>query len=242
MKLKHILDSIIHKSLYEESSKNNFKRQIDCIKSKLEIELNKYGDENRDDRWFEIRQELIKINGYIEDGYFSSNTVEVEKDLNKFLVGLNHSDKYTYKKGEVSKTIGNSLEVYKAIGDKTLFRGVSVNDYNRIKSQGYIDSDMRGAILSDEGINLGQTASTALYYLPNNMEGVLLAINPKGLDLYMLKDEYIRVFEPIPIKNIIKVSNPFLTSKTGSILSLDTKTKIDEMIKRLKKLNVDIKC
>jgi hypothetical protein len=242
MRLKYILDSIIHKSLYEESSKNNFKRQIDCIKSKLEIELNKYGDENRDDRWVDIGQELRKIRGYIEDGYFSFNTVELEKYLNKFLVGLNHSDKYTYKKGEVSKTIGNSLEVYKAIGDKTLFRCVSVNDYNRIKSQGYIDSDMRGAILSDEGINLGQTASTALYYLPHNMEGVLLAINPKGLDLYMLRDEYIRVFEPIPIKNIIKVSKPFLTNKHGSILSLDTETKIDEMIKRLKKLDVDIKC
>ena len=94
-----------------------------------------------------------------------------------------------------------NIRVFKASGDKTLFRGVSVEDWNRIKSQGYIDSDMRGAIISTEGINLAQTPSTAQYYLPHNDKGVILAINPQGLDLYMLSDEYIRIFEPIPIKN-----------------------------------------
>jgi hypothetical protein len=132
--------------------------------------------------------------------------------------------------------------VYRATGNKTLFRGVSLKDWDRIKNQGFIDSDMRSAIFETEGINLGQTPNEASYYLPHNEEGVILAVSPKNLDLYMLDDEYIRVFEPIPIKNIIKVSSVFLKSKIGSILTTNTEGKINDMINRLKTINVDVNC
>ena len=101
---------------------------------------------------------------------------------------------------------------------------------------------MRGAILETEGINLGQTPKTASYYLPSNNDGVILAISPKGLDLYMLDDEYIRVFEPIPIKNVIKVSSIITKNKIGGIVTKNTQKKTNEMINRLKNINVEINC
>ena len=58
----------------------------------------------------------------------------------------------------------------------------------------------------------------------------------------MVTDDYIRVFEPIPIKNIIKVSDIIITTKHGDILSLNTEQKINEIIKKLKELNIYINC
>jgi hypothetical protein len=247
MKLYELLIEYID----ENQLPNEFDIKLKCIQSILKQEIEKYqNNENYDDIWFEIRNELRRIDGYFEDGYFLANKYDEENDLNEFLEGINYSNNYTYKKGEQVRKLETSnsdfknsdLPVYKAIGDKTLFRGVSLKDWNRIKNQGIIDSDMRGAILETEGINLGQTPKTASYYLPHNNDGVILAISPKGLDLYMLDDEYIRVFEPIPIKNVIKVSSIISKNKIGSIVTKNTQKKINDMINRLKNINVEINC
>lgn len=162
-----------------------------------------------------------------------------------FLKNLNYSDNHTYKKGERVGILPNSnsnIPIYRAWGDKTLFRGVSLKDWERIKNQGYIDSDMRGAIVDSEGINLGQTPKTALYYFPHNDKGVIMAISPKNLDLYMLSDEYIRSFNTIPTENIIKISDVFIKNKTGVTLTTNTEKKINDIIGRLKMINIDVDC
>jgi len=244
------LTNILIEYLKENDQSNEITNKLKYIQSILKQELENYQkSENYDDRWFEIRSELRRIDGYLEDGYFPANKDDEENEMNDFLKGLDYSNNYTYKKGEQVRKLETSnnsyknseLPVYRAIGDKTLFRGVSLNDWNRIKNQGFIDSDMRGAILETEGINLAQTPKTANYYLPHNSEGVILAISPKNLDLFMLDDEYIRVFESIPFKNIIKVSSIIFKNKIGSNMSKNTEKKFNDMVNRLKSINVEIK-
>jgi len=238
------------KSLTEQVSSNNIDNKLKCIQQTLEKVISDYNNENYDDKWYELKQEQRRIRGYFEDGYFLSDKDDVKNQMTIFLKDLNYSDSYTYKMGEKVgelPTTGSwdkdsKIPIYRAIGDKILFRGVSLKDWERIKKQGFIDSDMRGAILETEGINLGQTPSTARNYLPNSSEGVILAISPKDLDLYMLQDEYIRVFEPIPLKNVIKISEVFITNKVGGILSKDTEKKTNEMISRLNNLDININC
>lgn len=227
----------------QDNVENIFSDKLKCIKNTLEQELNKYDDENYDDRWIDIRQILRKISGYFEDGYFMADKDDNENKLNNFLKNLNYSNKHTYKMGEQTGILPDSnIVIYRATGDKTLFRGVSLKDWERIKSQGYIDSDMRGAILDSEGINLAQNPDTALYYLPHNKEGIIMAISPKNLDLYMLFDEYIRVFDVIPIENVIKISDVFIKNKLGSTLTTNTEKKINDIVDKIKTLNVSVDC
>jgi len=250
MKLKKIIQNTIYEYL-NENTENNLDVKLKCIQTILKEELDKHKNKDLlDDRWIEIRQELRRINGYFEDGYFLANKDD-EKNKMNFLKNLNYSNTHTYKKGEKTGILPdsnrgydniNKIPIYKAIGDKTLFRGVSLKDWERIKNQGKIDSDMRGAIVESEGINLGQTPNTAKYYLPHNNKGVILAISPKNLDLYILDDEYVRVFEPIPIKNVIKISDIFIKNKHGLTLTTNTEKKINDMIDRLKNIDVDINC
>jgi hypothetical protein len=242
--LKFIKDAVI-KSLNEEKTSKDFDIRLKCLQTALEQEIDRYNNENLDDRWSDIRQELRRINNYFEDGYFLANKDDVEKQMFDFLKNLDYSNQYSYKKGTKIRLLpktDSDVPVYKAIGDKVLFRGVSLEDWNRIKNQGHIDSDMRGAILETEGINLGQTPKTALYYLPANKEGIILAISPKNLDLYMLADEYIRVFEPIPIKNVLKVSDVFIKNSMGGLLTTNTEEKVNNIIETLKKMNIDVNC
>jgi hypothetical protein len=232
----------INQIINEEISNIHVDNKIKCLQALIKIELEKY-DNNYDDRWDDLRQEYRNISIYLDNGYFLSNKAEDDAVMNNFLSGLNYSDNHTYKQGEVAGILKNSgLKIYKAIGDKTLFRGVSLADWERIKNQGYIDSDMRGAIFPDEGINLSQTPSTASYYLPAPDKGVILAINPNGLDKYMLRDEYIRIFKPIPIRNIIKVSDIISTGKYGEKLSTDIFKKVAEIEERLKLLGINNNC
>jgi len=229
-------------------------KRIKCIADTLEAELNSYGNsENWDDRWFEIKQVHRKFTSYLKYGAFSVNNDDNDVWLNNFVQGLNSSENNTYRKGDdVTNEFPDlgrdqiystqNIRVFRASGDKTLFRGVSVDDWNRIKSQGYIDSDMRGAIISTEGINLAQTPSTAQYYLPHSDQGVILAVNPQGLDLYMLTDEYIRVFEPIPVGNIIKVSDVVTKTDMGGMLSTNNGELLKRYENELNKLNVPINC
>lgn len=230
------------KSYLKNENNNNINKKIDCIYNSIVNELNSYNDSNLDDRWVDLRQEKRKIDAYYKDGYFLSTREEINEYVKPFLANLNYSDKNTYKKENVVRKINGNINVYKAIGDKILFRAVSLTDWERIKKQGYIDSDMRGAIIDTEGINLAQIPNTAIYYLPHNNKGVILAIEPKELDLYMLSDEYIRVFEPIDIKNVIRVSDVFIKNSEGGLLSFDTDLKINQIIDRLTKLDLNIKC
>lgn len=229
-------------------------KKIKCIKDTMEAELNNYASrEDWDDRWMDIRQVHRQFEGYLKDGSFSINRAEHDAWMDNFVRGLNYSENNTYVKGDdVTNEFPDlgrdqvystqNIHIFKASGDKTLFRGVSVDDWNRIKSQGYIDSDMRGAIISTEGINLAQTPSTAQYYLPHNNQGVILAVNPEGLDLYMLSDEYIRIFEPIPVKNIIKVSDVVSKTDMGTTLTPNNAQALKRYENKLKELNVPINC
>ena len=238
--MKNIIKKLLREGLINE---NQYDIKLRCIQNKLKQEIDNYNDDNYDDKWFEIRDLLRHVDGYFEDGGFKLDKFEYKTLFGNFLKGLNYSNHNTYKKVELNKTLPKSnLPLYKAIGDKTLFRGVSLKDWDRIKSQGFIDSDCRTCIIDTEGTNLGQIPETAEYYLPKNSKGVILAVSPKDLDLYMVTDDYIRVFEPIPIKNIIKVSDIIITTKHGDILSLNTEQKINEIIKKLKDINLFIDC
>ena len=223
-------------------------KRIKCIADTLEAELNSYGDsKNWDDRWFEIKQVHRKFANYLKYGAFSVNNDDNDVWLGDFTNGLDFSENNSYRKGEdvtnnFPELTREDIHVYKAYGDKILFRGVSIDDWNRIQSQGYIDSDMRGAIVESEGINLAQTPSTAQYYLPHSNQGVILAINPQGLELYMLRDEYVRVFEPIPIKNIVKVSDVVTKTDMGGMLSTNNGEVLKRYENKLNELNVEINC
>ncbi len=215
-----------------------------CIRDVLKQEISKYkGEDNYDDRLVEFRAELRNVESFIDNGYFTMDRVEHNSLMDYFLSGLDYSNNHTYKKGEeVGVLPKSSLIIYKAIGDRTLFRGVSLLDWERIQKAGLIDSDMRSAILDTEGINLGQIPMTASYYLPHGTDGVILAISPKNLDLYMLRDEYIRVFEPIPLKNVIKVSDVFSKDSYGSIKTKDNNKKLTDILNKLKDMGLDITC
>ncbi len=238
--MKNIIKKLLREGLINETQ---YDIKLSCIQNKLKQEINNYNGENYDDKWFEIKDLLRHINEYFENGFFKLNKFEHDAIYDDFLKGLNYSNRNTYQKVELHKTLPKSnIPLYKAIGDKTLFRGVSLKDWERIKSQGFIDSDCRTCIIDTEGTNLGQTLDTAEYYLPHNSKGVILAVSPKDLDLYMLTDDYIRVFEPIPIKNVIKVSDVIITNKHGVIISLNTEQKINDIIKKLKEINISIDC
>lgn len=242
---KFIVDTLKEHLNTQNTFNNKYDAKIRCIYSILQKEEKKHYklSDGKDGLWVDIRPELREIDYYFKHGYFVADGEEIKDRMNEFLRGLDYSDWYSYERGESVGTLPNSsLVVYRAIGDKTLFRGVSLLDWHRIKKQGFIDSDMRGAIFETEGINLGQIPRTARYYLPHNDKGVILAISPKNLDLYVLRDEYIRVFEPIPIKNVIKVSEVFIKDEIGSIISTDIEKNINKMIDRLKKININIDC
>lgn len=225
----------------ENQTHNSLDDRLKCVQNTLRSELKKYP--TGDDVWVLIRQEIRNIDGYFEDGYFLIGQKEYRNRLSEFLEGLDYSDKYTYKKGEKAGVLRNTgIPYYKAEGDKVLFRGVSSEDWKRIQKQGFINSDMRGTIVETEGINLGQIPSTASYYLPHGKEGVILAISPEKLDLYMLNDEYIRVFEPIPLENVVKVSDIFIKNDQGGILTKDTDGIVNAVISRLEAAGIEVKC
>jgi hypothetical protein len=238
--------------ILNETSDDEYDNKIRCIYSNLQKEEKKHYklSGGKDGLWVDIRPELRRIDYYFKHGYFDADGEEIKNRMDDFLKGLDYSNSHTYEKGEQVRRLPTStrgwknseMPVYKAMGNKTLFRGVSLLDWHRIKNQGFIDSDMRGAIVETEGINLGQKPTTAMYYLPHNDKGVILAISPKNLDLYMLNDEYIRVFEPIPIKNVIKVSEIFVKDEIGMVISNNIDKNIDKMIGRLKKINIHIDC
>ena len=121
---------------------------------------------------------------------------------------------------------GKKIADSDALGDKfeaeltggVLFRGVTKEDWERIQNQGYIDTDGRGVISQEEEINLATSVVTAETYIPHGKQGVVLAIDPAGLDLFMIgADDYLRASGRIPIDNVVKVSGPIgKDSETGT--------------------------
>lgn len=235
--MKILIESSILESLDNKIDLNKIKCINDAVKK--ELKNNSY-----DERWGELRSINRKLDFYIEHGTFMSDIEENDEILNSFLNDLNYKIG-NYKRGEnvtnnFPELKKEKINVFKAIGDGILFRGVSYEDYLRIKKQNHIDSDMRGAITPNEGINLAQNPATSQYYLPHGKEGVILAIKPTNLDLYMLSDDYIRVFHPIPYQNIIKASKVFKKeNKFGSILSDNPKRYLDKIYTQLKEYGIN---
>jgi hypothetical protein len=245
--IKKIVKNIVNEVLNKTENNNQFDSKLKCIQSILKKEEKINRELNYEDNlWIEIRSELREIDFYFEHGYFSQNRNDYDEQMSKFLKGLDYSEGYPYvmgkEMGHLSYNGKKGNTVYRAIGNKILFRGVSLKDWERIKKQGFIDSDMRKSIYNTEGINLGQNPSTAEYYLPPNDSGIILAVSPKNLDLYMLNDEYVRVFYPIPIKNVIKVSDIFIKNSLGTTMTTNTDKKIKEIIDRVEKLGIGINC
>jgi hypothetical protein len=136
---------------------------------------------------------------------------------------------------------GKKIADSDALGDKfeaeltggVLFRGVTKEDWERIQNQGYIDTDGRGVISPEEEINLSTSVVTAETYIPHGKQGVVLAIDPNGLDLFMIgADDYLRASGRIPIDNVVKVSGPIgKDSETGTpFIPSETLTKMKPTI------------
>ena len=249
LNLYQIINHTIITFLNEQHT-SDLKSKMECVEKIVRNEFENYkidSTKGYDDKWFELRSIHRIIQHFLKTGYFRLTREEHDQVLNDFLQGLNYSDSNIYRKGELARETPTGLKIYhaekKVRDDVLLFRGVGINDFNRIKSQGYIDTDMRGAISEYEGINLAQTPRTAEYYLPHNDYGVIMAIDPSGLDLYIMADEYIRVFEPIPFENVVRVSEPILKDEHGSILSTTNMNKrYYDIIEASRKLDIDVNC
>lgn len=130
-------------------------------------------------------------------------------------------------------------KAYEVLGDGYVFRGVSLSDFERIKEQGFIDTDTRGAIVSSEGTNLARNPSTSFYYLPTipyigknteqdkvkgrrtAEEGVVMAIrvtpeNRKSM-FFIENDSYIRTRENIPFSDVHFFTTPSVEGRFTSV-------------------------
>ena len=172
----------------------------------LKNELTDKSTEKEIDEFFVLRDATEKI-GKISD--FGSSPIKYQEIRDEFSDvddNLENAES-KYKKGKEKGGI-SAGKTYEAEGDGILYRSVSKEDYERIQKQGYIDTDGRGAIAVDEGINMGKKPETSANYIPNNKGGYILAIDPKGLDLFIIDaDNYIRTNDNIPLENIVKVSS-----------------------------------
>lgn len=107
--------------------------------------------------------------------------------------------------------LGDTFEVQT---NGPLYRTVTERDWERIQEQGYIDSDQRGAISLNEGINLATSIAQSLNYAKNGDNVVLLEINPQGLNLHGYDaDQYIRTWDKIPLSSVIN-SGKFIGGET----------------------------
>lgn len=241
---------LIGKLLRESLNYVDLERKMECIATTLRAELSQKG-QVYDDRWHELRECLRTAEGFLEDEGFTYNREEYFRMIDEFTQDIDVPERATsYQMGEKVTHKFPGLEeagisIYRAEGSGMLYRGVSGRDWSRIQSAGYIDSDMRGAISQHEGINLAQTPGTAFYYFPPNDEGIVLVIDPSGLDLYILSDGYVRVFEPIPLDRVISTSPQFLTNQHGMPLIREPEliqNKYQEIENTLRRHNATLNC
>lgn len=208
-----------------------------------EYERDKRGEENTYSKEFfakndEARAELDRLQAIKEGRVPASEQRELISeqlnDLNKpFLREVGNEffpRKGTYTKGKKISEDDDLGGVYEIEGDGYLFRGVSIEDYQRIMDQGYIDTDNRGVISDKEGINLATNARTGFNYLPKGVEGVVLAIKiDDKSNLFMVgADDYVRSSANIPVSSIEYVTTPtiegqFTLIKEGKTTKLGVK-------------------
>ncbi len=113
----------------------------------------------------------------------------------------------TYEKGKEKIGMAGELEMRAYKIDGPLYRGVTLEDYKRIVKQGYIDTDMRGAISEHEGMNMATHRDTAVEYIPNDDKGVVMAFDVSKIKVWGIRaDDYPRTSDRIPISAIIAVS------------------------------------
>ncbi len=114
-----------------------------------------------------------------------------------------------WRKGEVIKAQHPTFgATYKPVGSGALFRSVTVDNWKDIQAKGVMTTDGRSCISPGcEGLNFGSDPETAAGYIPLGGQGVVLAIKPDGLNLFMSKtDDYIRTTDPVPVSSVIAVS------------------------------------
>ena len=155
---------------------------------------------------FEKRNPGAKSLNREEADKYISNLIKLNDNVKK-----NENDRF-WKKGEkISKSpdLGGKFKAILQKGTK-VFRSVTLKDWERIQSNGKIDSDLRDTISNEEGINLAFYPESSRWYIPDGETSVILAIDTDGLDgLFMIgADDYLRSNQPIPIENIVAVSNP----------------------------------
>jgi len=208
-------------------------QQIDELKvrieaeSVMESEKDKAGKEAYTKKFFDNYQLLkdeLKTLELLKEGLvpaYSQRVALAEKlnDLNKPFMKEVGNEFYprqgTVKKGKKIKEDKDLGGVFEVDASGYLFRGVSRADFNRVRSTGIIDTDLRGAISEKEGINLAPNASTAFNYLPEGVEGVVMAIKvDKDMDLFMIgADDYVRSSKPIPYQNVKVITTPTIEGR-----------------------------
>lgn len=178
--------------------------------------------------------ELLK-QGRIKDYEHLQEIKQELDDLNKPFLREVGNDFYplqgTVIKGEKIRENEDLGGIYEADVVGYLYRGVSMEDYNRILETGFIDTDMRGVISDQEGINLATRAGTGFNYLPSDQEGVVMAIKVSNKEaLFMIgADDYVRSSEPIPVSDIEFITTPsingiFTLVKNNTVTPLKIET------------------
>lgn len=107
---------------------------------------------------------------------------------------------------------GNAI--YKAEGTKDLYRAVSIEDWERIQKQGFIDtSGINNTSVSSNWTFLAQEAWQGVAFQDGKI--VVLRIRTEGLELYQREGlQWLMTKDPIPLDNIVAVS-PVLQAIQG---------------------------
>ena len=168
------------------------------------------------------RLELLKLGlapAYEQRVKISEELDELNKPFEREVGNKYYPRLGTVSKGEMTGEDSNLGGIYEAEVDGYLFRGVSVEDYNRIKKEGFIDTDLRGAISDKEGINLTPYSATAFNYLPEGVEGVVMAMKVSDKSgLFMIgADDYVRSSKPIPFTDVEFVTTPVIEGRYLSV-------------------------
>lgn len=170
------------------------------------------------DKLYERYVEIIKQIRPLEEIAKYGTTSVTNKELAQMLSPLDKLQSQPTERAEKVSEDADLGSIYKVKNAGILFRGVTVEDWQRIQKQGFIDSDFRGAISQKEGVNLANTTRAAFDYIPSNSKGLVLAIDVKGFenDLFMIgADNYIRTKKPIPLDKIVQVSQMVTKNEDG---------------------------
>lgn len=262
-KMELLLNYINNKSEELEEEDGTFEvdlpedidEEIEKIKAqRREIDLQMDSPDAMFDEFQELNKKIKNLQLYKEGKYYSYEAIdEVAEQLNDLNKPYKKEVKTTFStiKTNVFKLdkVKEDVDlggIYNTEVNGYLFRGVSLEDYKRIKEQGYIDTDLRGAISDREGINLATDARTSFNYLPEKEEGVVLVIDvsDKSSLFQIGADDYVRASRPIPFTDVKMVTTPsigmaYTAIKGGKVTpvkikkvnhnqeSLSTKTKVE---------------